>query len=324
MRVRWLGRVPYREAWDLQRAVSRRSDHDYLLLMEHEPVYTLGRNGDAGHVLVDPHSVGADLVRVDRGGDVTYHGPGQLVGYPVVSVGPGLHQGPGHVRRVEQVVIDALVALGVRPEEVGRLPGFPGVWIGLDEAADATGSGPARPRKIAAIGVRTSRGRSTHGFALNVCPDLSMFGHIVPCGIADKAVTSLAGRRDRCEHVGGGGGRHRRRRCHVGPGRRRPTGDRWGALRSGIEPGCGGRSLGTTRGGRAVARPATGPCRHRPRGRSSRWPPASRNGCGCPRPWETPTSGSATIFVNSNWPRCARRPAARTSTSAGRMGRRPS
>ena len=89
------------------------------------------------------------------------------------------------------MVIDALVALGVRPEEVGRLPGFPGVWIGLDEAADATGSGPTRPRKIAAIGVRTSRGRSTHGFALNVCPDLSMFGHIVPCGIADKAVTSL-------------------------------------------------------------------------------------------------------------------------------------
>ncbi len=191
MRVRWLGRVPYREAWDLQRAVSGRSDHDYLLLMEHEHVYTLGRNGDAGHVLVDPDSVDADLVRVDRGGDVTYHGPGQLVGYPVVSVGPGLHQGPGHVHRVEQVVIDALVTLGLPPTDVGRLPGFPGVWVGLDEGSGAAGSGTAGPRKIAAIGVRTSRGRTTHGFALNVCPDLSMFGHIVPCGIADRAVTSL-------------------------------------------------------------------------------------------------------------------------------------
>ncbi len=184
MRIRWLGRVPYREAWDLQRALSRRSTDDYLLLLEHPPVYTLGSNGDVEHVLVDPSSVGADLIRVDRGGDVTYHGPGQLVGYPVVSVGPGPHRGPRHVATVEQVVIDALVSLGLPPASVGRLPGYPGVWVGLD--------GTAGPRKICAIGVRTSRGRTTHGFALNVHTDLSMFGHIVPCGIADKPVTSLA------------------------------------------------------------------------------------------------------------------------------------
>jgi len=182
MKIRWLGRVPYREAWDLQRAVSRRSTEDYLLLLEHPPVYTLGANGDVGHVLVDPASVGADMIRVDRGGDVTYHGPGQLIGYPLLTVGPGPHRGPHHVRQVEQVVIDALVALGIPRATVGRLPGYPGVWVGLDDDA---------PRKICAIGVRTSKGRTTHGFALNVHPDLSMFGHIVPCGIADKQVTSV-------------------------------------------------------------------------------------------------------------------------------------
>jgi lipoic acid synthetase len=186
MRVRWLGRVPYQEAWDLQRSVSGGSDDDYLLLLEHPPVYTLGRNGDPAHVLVDPTQMGAELVRVDRGGDVTYHGPGQLVGYPLLTVGPGLHRGPAHVHQVEQVVIEALVSLGVPASTVGRLDGFPGVWVGLDGA-----DGTVRPRKIGAVGVRTAKGRTTHGFALNVRPDLSMFDHIVPCGIADKAVTSL-------------------------------------------------------------------------------------------------------------------------------------
>ena len=189
MRVRWLGRVPYREAWALQRALAGRSMDDYLLLLEHPSVYTLGTNADEGNVLVDPASVGAELARVDRGGDVTFHGPGQLVGYPLLSVGPGPHRGPEHVRRVEQVVIDALVALGLPEVGVGRLAGYPGVWVGLDEVP---ASGSSGPRKICAIGVRTSRGRTTHGFALNVRTDLSMFGHIVPCGIADKQVTSLA------------------------------------------------------------------------------------------------------------------------------------
>src|SRR5450755_497883 len=188
MRVRWLGRVPYREAWALQRTISRRSSEEYLLLLEHPSVYTLGRNGDPDHVLVDPAAVGAELVRVDRGGDVTFHGPGQLIGYPLVTVGPGPHQGRAHVHRVEQVVIDALISLGLGRSGVGRLEGFPGVWVGLDEDPE---TGPPGPRKIAAIGIRTARGRTTHGFALNVSPDLSMFANIVPCGIADRPVTSL-------------------------------------------------------------------------------------------------------------------------------------
>ena len=189
MRIRWLGRVPYREAWAVQRALASRTTDDYLLLLEHPSVFTLGRNADIDHVLVDPASVGADIARVDRGGDVTYHGPGQLVGYPLLTVGSGLHRGPAHVRRVEQVVIEALGALGVAPSSVGRLDGYPGVWVGLDEDG---ASGSVGPRKIAAVGVRTARGRTTHGFALNVRTDLSMFDLIVPCGIADKPVTSLA------------------------------------------------------------------------------------------------------------------------------------
>ena len=189
MRVRWLGRVSYREAWAVQRAISRRSEADYLLMMEHPAVYTLGRNADPDHVLVDPTTVGAELVPVDRGGDVTFHGPGQLVGYPLITVGPGLLHGRSHVRHVEDVVITALVSLGMDPAGVGRLEGYPGVWVGLDEDVAA---GAAGPRKIAAIGVRTARGRTTHGFALNVSTDLAMFGHIVPCGITDRSVTSLA------------------------------------------------------------------------------------------------------------------------------------
>jgi lipoic acid synthetase len=183
MRIRWLGHVPYAEAWDLQRAIAGRSEADYLLLLEHPPVYTLGVNADPGHVLVDPQTVGADVVRVDRGGDVTFHGPGQLVGYPIVSVGEGPHRGTEHVRRIEQVIIDVLVELGLRRDDVGRLP---------DGDAYGAAKGVVGPRKVCAIGVRTARGRTTHGFALNVDPDLAFFGHIVPCGIADRPVTSLA------------------------------------------------------------------------------------------------------------------------------------
>jgi lipoyl synthase len=189
MRVRWLGRVAYVEAWDLQRALATRSTEEYLLLLEHPSVFTLGRNAVEANVLVDPASVGAEAVRVDRGGDVTYHGPGQLIGYPIRSVGPGPHTGTAHVHQVEQVVIDALVALGLSPSDVGRLPGFPGVWVGLGPTAQDR---PPGPRKICAIGVRSARGRTTHGFALNVHTDLTMFDHIVPCGIRDRGVTSMA------------------------------------------------------------------------------------------------------------------------------------
>jgi lipoic acid synthetase len=188
MRARWLGRVGFREAWAIQRAINASRADDYLLLMEHPPVYSLGRHADFDHVLVDPASVGADMVRVDRGGDVTFHGPGQLVGYPLVSVGAGPHRGRAHVHAVEQVLIDALVILGASPSGVGRLDGYPGVWVGLD---DDTTTGSPGPRKIAAVGVRTSRGRSSHGFALNVRTDLAMFDHIIPCGITDRPVTSL-------------------------------------------------------------------------------------------------------------------------------------
>jgi lipoic acid synthetase len=186
-----LGRVPYREAWALQRALCRRSEDDYLLLLEHPDVYTLGVRADPANVLVDPASVGADMVRTDRGGDVTFHGPGQLVGYPILSVPRDPASGPAHVHQVEEVMIDTLVALGMPAATVGRLAGYPGVWVGIDGTGPG-GSGVGTPRKICAIGVRASRGRTMHGFALNVRPDLGMFEHIVPCGIADKAVTSLS------------------------------------------------------------------------------------------------------------------------------------
>src|SRR5438270_3757973 len=173
--MRWLGKVRYQDALARQRALFG-SDGRHLLLLEHPHVYTLGVRADPHHVLGDPASVGAELVHADRGGDVTYHGPGQLVGYPIVDVPMGPDAIPAYVHRVEQLVIDALADVGL--PGAARLPGYPGVWVG--------------ERKICAIGVRVSRGRSMHGFALNVDADLSYFSHIVPCGIADKQVTSIA------------------------------------------------------------------------------------------------------------------------------------
>jgi lipoyl synthase len=190
LRVRRLGEVTYEEAWALQRALTRSSD-DYLLLLEHPHVYTLGVRADPGHVLVDPASIGASVVTTDRGGDVTYHGPGQLVAYPILTVPDQPDAGRCHVHRLEDVVIRTLGELGLdgRAIGLGRLPGYPGVWLGVHSA---------RPRKVAAVGVRTLRAsgtqggrRTLHGVALNVSCDLAMFGHIVPCGISDLAVTSL-------------------------------------------------------------------------------------------------------------------------------------
>jgi lipoic acid synthetase len=186
LRIRSLGTVPYHEATALQHALAREAEDDYLLLLQHPHVYTLGAHADDRHVLVDPAEVGATLERTDRGGDVTYHGPGQLVAYPIVTVPDHVSSGAAHVHRLERLVIDTLADLG--------LPGctsegeFPGVWVG------AAGE---RPRKIAAIGVRAKRvgpgrRRTLHGVAINVTTDLSMFDHIVPCGIADRRVTSLA------------------------------------------------------------------------------------------------------------------------------------
>ena len=181
-RARWLGRVAYREALALQRAIHANGGGDHLLLLEHPNVYTLGRTADTQHLLVPPADVGADLERADRGGDVTYHGPGQLVGYPIVTLPEwrdGLRDVVQYVRRLEAVLIAALADLGI---EAGVEKGLTGVWA-------PTPSGAVE--KIAAIGVKVSRGRTMHGFALNVDPDLTMFGHIVPCGIRDRGVTSV-------------------------------------------------------------------------------------------------------------------------------------
>ncbi len=184
LRIRWLGTVPYREAHALQQGLFAHGRDDHLLLLEHPHVYTLGVRADPANLLVPPGDVGAELVRADRGGDVTYHGPGQLVGYPIRSVpgkrGGGMADTVAYVHDVEQLVIDALAELGL--PGAGRLDRYPGVWVDPDGE---------HPRKVAAIGVRLSRGRSMHGFALNVDPDLGMFDHIVPCGIPDKAVTSV-------------------------------------------------------------------------------------------------------------------------------------
>lgn len=180
LRVRWLGRVPYAQAHSIQRAMFHR-DGDHLLLLEHDHVFTMGVRADPAHILVDPASVGAAVARAERGGDVTYHGPGQVVGYPILSVPPSRGSTPAYVASVEQVVIDALESLGL--PGAGRLAGFPGVWVGLEEN---------KPRKIAAVGIRMSRGRTMHGFALNVDPDMAYFGYIVPCGISEYPVTSLA------------------------------------------------------------------------------------------------------------------------------------
>ncbi len=178
LRTRWLGQVSYHEAEQLQRALHARATDDYLLLLEHPHVYTLGTTADPAHVLAHPADVGAALVHADRGGDVTYHGPGQLVGYPIVTLPDwrdGLRDVVAYVRSLEGVLIAALATFGITAH---REPRYPGVWVG-DE-------------KIAAIGVKVARGRTRHGFALNVDPDLSMFAHIVPCGIRNRGVTSLA------------------------------------------------------------------------------------------------------------------------------------
>jgi lipoic acid synthetase len=182
LHVRWLGTVPYREALAVQTALFEHGSGQHLLLLEHPHVFTYGRRTDLSvNLRCEPAAVGAELVPVDRGGDITYHGPGQLVGYPILAVDNHL-AAVDHVRAVEQLLIDTLVELGL--PTAGRITEYPGVWV------DAGG---ADPRKVAAIGVRLRNGRTMHGFALNVSTDLTyMREHIVPCGIPDRPVTSLA------------------------------------------------------------------------------------------------------------------------------------
>jgi len=187
LNVRWLGKVPYREALAVQSAMFKHSSRQHLLMLEHPHVFTYGPSADlAKNLKCDPQKVGAELVKVNRGGDITYHGPGQLVVYPILNLAPkhganGPADMQAYVFNVEQLVIDTLLHLGV--EDVGRLVGYPGVWVGVQSDA---------PKKICAIGVRVSRGRTMHGFALNVSTDLTfMREHIVPCGISEFGVTSL-------------------------------------------------------------------------------------------------------------------------------------
>ena len=178
----WLGRVPYMEAWDIQlrlhQEVAEGVRPDTLLLVEHPHVYTLGRRGQESDILIDTAELaglGVEVHHTDRGGEVTYHGPGQLVGYPILNL---RRWGGGplkYVRALERVLIEMLAEFGVRAESEGHPTG---VWVG--------------DRKIAAIGVKVSRRVTTHGFALNVCPDLSYFDHIIPCGMPDAGVTSLS------------------------------------------------------------------------------------------------------------------------------------
>jgi lipoyl(octanoyl) transferase len=184
LEVRRLGRVPYERALQMQRALveDRRAGlvSDLLLLVEHQPVLTVGVRGDAGrsHILAAPEALAARGVEVHetgRGGDVTYHGPGQIVGYPILDLRPDRMDVHRYVRDLEEVLIRAVADFGVHG---GRLRGLTGVWVD-DE-------------KIAAIGVRISRWITSHGFALNVTPDLEGFGWIVPCGIEGRGVTSLA------------------------------------------------------------------------------------------------------------------------------------
>jgi lipoic acid synthetase len=187
LRRRHLGRVSFAEANDFQRAVMESSD-DYILLFEHPPTYTRGIRTQEEHFLVPPSQLDAVVIDADRGGDVTYHAPGQVVAWAVVTVADDPSAGKNHVARLEDAVIATVRSFdeGGVLGEVGRLEGYPGVWAHVD----------ARPAKIAAVGVRTQRNergarRTLHGVALNVDIDLAGFSAIVPCGIADKPVASL-------------------------------------------------------------------------------------------------------------------------------------
>ena len=180
MRARELGVVGYSEAWLLQRelaAARAAGGADHLLLLQHPPVYTAGRRTAPEERPID----GTPLIDVDRGGKITWHGPGQLVGYPVVGLAEAASV-VAYLRRLEQALIQVCHLLGLR--SAGRAPGRSGVWL--------PAYGPRPDRKVAALGVRVQRRVTTHGFALNCNPDLSAFDRIVPCGISDAEVTSLS------------------------------------------------------------------------------------------------------------------------------------
>ena len=182
--IRRLGETAYADGLALQRALveDRRAARigDVLLLVEHPRVLTVGVRSDGGrsHILASPDALAARGIEVHetgRGGDVTYHGPGQIVGYPIIDLKPDRCDVHGYLRDLEEVLIRVAADFGI---DAARVPGLTGVWVG--------------ERKLAAMGVRISRWITSHGFALNVAPDLDDFDLIVPCGIADRGVTSLA------------------------------------------------------------------------------------------------------------------------------------
>jgi lipoyl(octanoyl) transferase len=177
------GTVEYLEAWDLQRevhaSVAAGEQPPTVLLLEHPPVFTAGKRTDPSERPVDPG--GAAVIDVDRGGKITFHGPGQLVGYPIVRL-PDHVLVVDYVRRVEEALIAVCRDLGVT---TARVPGRSGVWLQADRARGLA------ERKIAAIGIRVGRGTTMHGFALNCDVDLGWYDRFVPCGIADAGVTSL-------------------------------------------------------------------------------------------------------------------------------------
>jgi lipoyl(octanoyl) transferase len=191
LHAEWLGRISYDDALDLQREAAARvaaGGEERLYLLEHEPVFTLGRNASAADILFTPErcrELGVAVRESDRGGKVTYHGPGQLVGYPILNLSPGRRDVKRYVTDLEEVLIRTLAGLGIRGGRSDRRERVTSVWVGND--------------KIAAIGVHLSRWITTHGFALNATNEpLALFQGIVPCGIADGGVTTverLTGRR---------------------------------------------------------------------------------------------------------------------------------
>ena len=191
-----LGQQPYQPTWELQTAIQQRlvkqkrarrnqtlyqpgsQDNDVLLFVEHPHVYTLGKSGDSGHLLKaieELNDIEAEYIEIDRGGDITYHGPGQIVGYPILDLDRHFTDIHKYLRYLEEVIIRTCADYGI---EAARIEGLTGVWVD-DE-------------KICAMGIRCSRWVTMHGFAFNVNTDLYYFDHIIPCGIEDKAVTSLA------------------------------------------------------------------------------------------------------------------------------------
>lgn len=203
LRTRRLGVVPYRDAWALQRELAEQRKagaiDDTLLLLEHPPVVTLGRDARHDHLkLTEAEYVarGIELVESDRGGDATYHGPGQAVVYVIIDLKPDRKDIRKYVRSLEQAMIDTCAEYGI---EATRFDGAPGVWLPPDGIPDGTTDGIPGTlhgirgwRKIGALGARVSRWVTHHGIALNVNTDLTPFELIVPCGIVDKGVTSLA------------------------------------------------------------------------------------------------------------------------------------